>query len=95
MPVTDPVADMLTRIRNALIAKHDVISIPSSKMKKSIAQILLTEGYIKGYEFVRRRTAGQPEDHIKIRTERRTRHHRFKAYQQTRSSCVCEERRSA
>ncbi len=52
MPVTDPVADMLTRIRNALIAKHDVISIPSSKMKKSIAQILLTEGYIKGYEFV-------------------------------------------
>ena len=50
MPVTDPVADMLTRIRNALIAKHDDVSLPSSKMKKSIAQILLTEGYIKGYE---------------------------------------------
>jgi len=52
MPVTDPVADMLTRIRNALVAKHDVISLPSSKMKKSIEQILLTEGYIKGYEFI-------------------------------------------
>jgi small subunit ribosomal protein S8 len=52
MPVTDPVADMLTRIRNALIAKHDQISLPSSKMKKSIAQILLTEGYIKGYEVI-------------------------------------------
>jgi len=52
MPVTDPVADMLTRIRNALIAKHDDVSLPSSKMKKSIAQILLTEGYIKGYEVV-------------------------------------------
>ena len=52
MPVTDPVADMLTRIRNALVAKHDVISLPASKVKKSIAQILLTEGYIKGYEFI-------------------------------------------
>ncbi len=52
MPVTDPVADMLTRIRNALIAKHDEVSLPSSKMKKSIAQILLTEGYIKGYDVI-------------------------------------------
>jgi small subunit ribosomal protein S8 len=52
MPVTDPIADMLTRIRNALVAKHDVLSLPSSKIKKSIAQILLTEGYIKGYEFI-------------------------------------------
>lgn len=52
MPVTDPVADMLTRIRNALIAKHDVINLPSSKMKKSIVQILLTEGYVKGYEVI-------------------------------------------
>ena len=52
MPVTDPVADMLTRIRNALVAKHDMISLPASKVKKSIAQILLTEGYIKGYEYI-------------------------------------------
>jgi small subunit ribosomal protein S8 len=52
MPVTDPVADMLTRIRNALVARHEVIDMPSSKMKKDIAQILLTEGFIKGYEVV-------------------------------------------
>ncbi len=50
MPVTDPVADMLTRIRNALVAKHETIDVPASKMKKSIAEILLTQGFIKGYE---------------------------------------------
>jgi len=50
MPVTDPIADMLTRIRNALIAKHDTINVPASKTKKSIAEILLTQGFIKGYE---------------------------------------------
>lgn len=52
MPVTDPVADMLTRIRNALVARHEVIDMPSSKTKKSIAQILLAEGFIKGYEVI-------------------------------------------
>lgn len=50
MPVTDPIADMLTRIRNALVAKHETIDVPASKMKKSIAEILLTQGFIKGYE---------------------------------------------
>ncbi|MEL7609593.1 MAG: 30S ribosomal protein S8 [Bacillota bacterium] len=50
MLVTDPIADMLTRIRNALIAKHDVVDVPASNMKKAIVQILLREGYIKGYE---------------------------------------------
>lgn len=52
MVVTDPIADMLTRIRNALIAKHDVVDIPASNTKKAIAQILLSEGYIKGYELM-------------------------------------------
>lgn len=52
MLVTDPIADMLTRIRNALIAKHDVVDVPASNMKKAIVQILLNEGYIKGYEIV-------------------------------------------
>jgi small subunit ribosomal protein S8 len=51
MPVTDPVADMLTRIRNALGAKHEMIDMPASKMKKAIAGILLKEGFIKGYEY--------------------------------------------
>ena len=49
MLVTDPIADMLTRIRNALIAKHDTVEIPVSNMKLAIADILLNEGYIKGY----------------------------------------------
>ena len=50
MPVTDPIADMLTRIRNALVAKKDVVEVPASKMKANIAQILLDQGYIKGFE---------------------------------------------
>ena len=48
--MSDPIADMLTRIRNANTAKHDTVSIPSSKIKTSIAEILLKEGYIKAYE---------------------------------------------
>ncbi|MBR0156949.1 MAG: 30S ribosomal protein S8 [Clostridia bacterium] len=49
MLVTDPIADMLTRIRNALIVKHDTVDVPVSNMKLAIADILLNEGYIKGY----------------------------------------------
>jgi len=48
--MTDPIADMLTRIRNALVAKHEEVEIPASNMKKEIARILLAEGYINGYE---------------------------------------------
>lgn len=50
--MTDPIADMLTRIRNALVAKHDEVEMPSSKMKNAIAQILLEEGYIEGTKIV-------------------------------------------
>lgn len=50
MVVTDPIADMLTRIRNAITAKHADVEMPASKAKKAIAQILLDEGYIAGYE---------------------------------------------
>jgi small subunit ribosomal protein S8 len=52
MAMNDPIADMLTRIRNANTAKHDVVDIPSSKMKIAIADILVNEGYVKKYEFV-------------------------------------------
>ena len=52
MTMSDPIADMLTRIRNANTAKHDTVDIPSSKMKVAIADILLEEGYIKKYELV-------------------------------------------
>ena len=50
MHITDTVADMLTRIRNANSAKHDTVDIPASNMKKAIAQILLDEGYIKSFQ---------------------------------------------
>ena len=52
MVVTDPIADMLTRIRNAHVARHETVDVPASNMKKSIAQILLSEGYIKGYTVI-------------------------------------------
>ena len=52
MTMSDPIADMLTRIRNANTAKHDTVDVPASKMKESIAKILLDEGYIKGYEII-------------------------------------------
>ena len=50
--MTDPIADMLTRIRNALVVKHEEVEIPTSNMKKEIARILLEEGYINGFEVV-------------------------------------------
>lgn len=50
MTMTDPIADMLTRIRNANTVGHETVDIPASKIKKSIAEILLEEGYIKGFE---------------------------------------------
>ena len=50
--MTDPIADMLTRIRNANTAKHDTVDVPASKIKLSIANILLDEGYIKSYDVI-------------------------------------------
>ena len=58
MHITDPVADMLTRIRNANSAKHDTVDVPASNMKKSIAQILLDEGYIKNFQVIDDNTQG-------------------------------------
>ena len=52
MHITDPVADMLPRIRNANNAKHETVDVPASNMKKSIAQILLDEGYIKSFQII-------------------------------------------
>ena len=52
MQITDTIADMLTRIRNANSAKHDSVDIPASKMKKAIAQILVDEGYVKNYQVI-------------------------------------------
>ena len=58
MHITDPIADMLTRIRNANTAKHAPVDVPASNMKKSIAQILLDEGYIKNFQLIDDGTQG-------------------------------------
>ena len=58
MHITDPIADMLTRIRNANNAKHDTVDIPASNMKKAIAQILVDEGYIKSFQLIDDGTQG-------------------------------------
>ena len=52
MTMSDPIADMLTRIRNGNVAKHDTVDVPASKMKQAIADLLVREGYIKKYEVV-------------------------------------------
>lgn len=65
MTMSDPIADMLTRIRNANVAKHDYVKIPSSNMKEAIAKILADEGYIKGYKVLE---SGQfPEISIELK----------------------------
>lgn len=58
MQITDPIADMLTRIRNAGSARHETVDIPNSKMKKAIAEILLEEGYIKSFQLIDNGTQG-------------------------------------
>ena len=58
MNITDPIADMLTRIRNANSAKHKTVDIPASKMKTAIAEILFKEGYIKSFEIINNETQG-------------------------------------
>jgi len=60
--MTDPIADMLTRIRNAILARHDFVLVPASKMKLSIAKILKDEGFIRDYEVLK----GKPQRMIKI-----------------------------
>lgn len=62
MTVSDPIADMLTRIRNAIMARHDFVLVPSSKMKLSIARILKKEGFVADYEVLK----GKPHRMIKL-----------------------------
>ncbi len=75
MTVSDPIADMLTRIRNAVMAEHPVVSMPSSKMKVAIAKILKEEGYIGNYEVVEGKTPAHKtlRIHLKYVGERRNR----------------------
>ena len=72
MTMTDPISDMLTRIRNASSAMHDDVSIPASKIKQNIARILAEEGFVDGFEVAA--DAGHPEIKIRLRyTEERER----------------------
>ena len=66
MTMSDPIADMLTRIRNANTAKHDTVDVPASKMKIAIAEILLNEGYIKKYEVLDEENFKTYQNHIKV-----------------------------
>ncbi len=70
MSVTDPIADMLTRIRNAVNARHETVNIPASKIKSEMARILTEEGFIEGYDVVRQ---GTPQAAIRIRLHYRSR----------------------
>ena len=65
MTVTDPIADMLTRVRNAVMVRHDSVLIPASKMKLAIASILKEEGFINDYEVVRGKTQRVIKIHLK------------------------------
>ena len=69
MHITDPIADMLTRIRNANNAKHETVDVPASNMKKSIAQILLDEGYIKSFQLVDDRTGHERRKRCQVRNQ--------------------------
>lgn len=69
MTITDPIADMLTRIRNATMVRHDSVLVPSSRMKLAISKILKDEGFINDYEVVR----GRPQRMIRIRLKYRDR----------------------
>ncbi|MBA2848532.1 30S ribosomal protein S8 [Thermosulfuriphilus ammonigenes] len=71
MSMTDPIADMLTRIRNACIARHEYVDVPASKMKLAIAKILAEEGYIAGYKFINQPPQGTIRIQLKYNADRK------------------------
>ena len=101
MNTTDPIADMLTRIRNANSAKFKTVDIPASKMKKSIAEILFNEGYIKSYEEIKNDNQGiirvslKYTEKLKIWSKKRTRYIWIKKNKQTRFKNICSKRRTS
>ena len=76
MTITDPIADMLTRVRNAVMAGHAQVAMPSSKLKVEIAKIMKDEGYLEGFEIVEGEPVAQKVLRLKIKYigERRARH---------------------
>ena len=95
MHITDPIADMLTRIRNANNAKHETVDVPASNMKKSIAQILLDEGYIKSFQLIDDGTQGVIRITLKYNAGKEKVHLRPAPCQQARSPRLCRRGRAA
>ena len=91
MLVTDPIADMLTRIRNALIVKHDTVDVPVSVMKLAIADILLNEGYIKGYTVGGEGVQKMMTITLKYGANPSEGYHRPQAYFQARPARLCPQ----
>lgn len=71
MAVTDPIADMLTRIRNANLARHEHVLVPASKLKLEIAKVLKAQGYIQKYDLIDDKRQGQLRIHLRYTPERR------------------------
>lgn len=88
MQITDPIADMLTRIRNAGSARHETVDIPNSKMKKAIAEILLEEGYIKSFQLIDDGHAGRHPRHPEVYPRQREGHPGPPQSLQARPACV-------
>ena len=95
MLVNDPIADMLTRIRNALVAKHDSILVPASNEKKALAKILLDEGFIKSVDYVEEGVQGAIKIGLKYDANRKSVITGLKRIFQARPSRLCEERGAA
>ena len=89
MQITDPIADLLTRIRNASSAKHATVDIPASNMKKAITQILLDEGYIKNYQVIEDSKQGVIRVTLKVRRKQIEGHHRVEEGFAPGSSYLC------
>ena len=92
MTMSDPIADMLTRIRNANTAKHDTVDVPSSKMKLAIADILVKEGYIQKYDIVEDGAFKTIRITLKYGADKN--HQRHQENFQTGSACIRKQRGS-
>ena len=86
--MTDPIADYLTRLRNAIMAHHRVVEIPASNLKKEITKILFEKGYILNYKFVEDGPQGTIKVALKYDPNKNQRYQAFEARVQTRSSQV-------
>ncbi len=94
MTMSDPIADMLTRIRNANTAKHDTVDVPSSKMKLAIADILVKEGYIKKYDLVEDGAFQIIRITLKYgKDKKRKNHHRYQENLQAWFTCIRKQGR--